>query len=137
MRNERPWFNGCFVDVVDSARLEIDVQKLCCQDDVKSVHAIQKCLLPKAKYKSAWEPLKLRWSTGCKKIRIIYEAGNYALITPYQKFNAHDFVWDSWNKNRRPDIYFTEIRRAEYILNIGDNFKKPKNTGRRLLSMSV
>ena len=116
--------------VIQSARAKADIQGLCYQNDVKSQHAVEKCI---QNYKKedilvvikSLERLSDRQDT--EEVNALYGAGSYAVNEPYKKFLVQSSEWHSWSDSRRRD-HVKKFR--QYVPSMTDRFSKQKNLGR-------
>ena len=121
-----------FVDsVIQSAREGSDVKGLYFQNDVESMHFLEKLNqdFKKESTTIAIESLsQIAERQNLEEIRAIFHGGRYVLSQQYKKFSVESSVWHSWSEERRMD-HVKKFR--EYIPSISDSFSKPSNSGRK------
>ena len=117
--------------VIDSARKDIKVDGLFYQNDVESLHHVEKCIqgFKKEDVLQVIRNLKrLSDRQDAEEVRALYGAGSYVLSRQYSKFKVESSRWHSWNEDRRKD----HVRKfRDYTPVLSDDFSKPKNSGRK------
>ena len=121
-----------FVDsVIQSAREGSDVKGLYFQNDVESMHFLEKLNqdFKKESTTIAIESLsQIAERQNLEEIRAIFHGGRYVLSQQYKKFSVESSVWHSWSEERR----MNHVKKfCEYIPSISDSFSKPSSSGRK------
>ena len=117
--------------VIQSAREGTDVIGLFYQNDIESMHYVEKL-------KQSFQKLSVLEVINClqqiltrqeeEEIRAIYGAGSYILADPYKQFRVDSARWHSWSKERR-ESHVSALNMFEPSLS--NSFNKPKNCGRK------
>jgi len=118
-------------NVICSAREGTNVTGMYYQNDVESLHYIEKrnqCFQKKSvtEVSQTLRDLALRQEND--EIRALYGAGNYRLANAYSKFQVDSARWHEWGETRRRD-HVKKFR--SYDPTFTDNFSKPINVGRK------
>ena len=71
---------------------------------------------------------KLNVRQDSEEVRAVYGAGSYVLSAAYKQFFVPHATWHNWTVERKKD-HVQKFR--NYKPNVSDNFKKPKNAGRK------
>ena len=130
------WFkkkrSDFFVEsVIQSAREGSDVCGLYYQNDVESLHHVEK-MNQNFEKKTVKEAIgnnqKVSDRQNSEEVRAIYGAGNYVLSAAYKQFFVPSATWHNWTVERKKDHV---IKFRNYKPNVSDNFQKPKNAGRK------
>ena len=130
------WFkkkrSDFFVEsVIQSAREGSDVHGLYYQNDVESLHHVEK-MNQNFEKKTVKEAIgniqKLSDRQDSEQVRAIYGAGNYVLSAAYKQFFVPSATSHNWTVERKKDHV---IKFRNYKPNVSDNFQKPKNAGRK------
>ena len=117
--------------VIMSAREGTDVSGLFYQNDIESMHFVEKlnqCFQKKSVPEVVCSFKSLMERQENEEIRAIYGAGSYVISTPYKSFQVDSARWHHWSENNRRD--HIEKFRA-YSPTLSDEFHKPKNAGRK------
>ena len=130
------WFkkkrSDSFVEgVIQSAREGSDVCGLYYQNDVEPLHHVEKMnqnFEKKAVKETIGSIQKLSYRQDSEEVRTIYVAGSYVLSAAYMHFFVPSATWHNWTVERKKD-HVQKFR--NYKPNVSDNFKKPKNAGRK------
>ena len=130
------WFNkkqsDFFVEsVIQSAREGSDVCRLYYQNNIESLHHVEK-MNQNFKKKTVTEAIgniqKLIDRQDSEEVRALYRAGSYVLSTSYKQFFVPSATWHNWTVEQKKD-HVQKFR--NYKPNVSDNFKKPKNVGQK------
>ena len=71
---------------------------------------------------------KLNVRQDSEEVRTVYGAGSYVLSAAYKQFFVPRATWHNWTVERKKD----HVQKfGNYKPNVSDNFKKPKNAGRK------
>ena len=111
--------------VIDSARKDINVDGLFYQNDVESLHHVEKCIQGFKKEDVLQVIRNLKGLSVREEVRALYGSGSYVLTRQYSKFKVESSKWHSWNEDRRED----HVRKFTPVYT--DDFSKPKNSGRK------
>lgn len=117
--------------IIQSAREGTDMVGLFYQNDVESMHYVEKL-------NQSFQKLSVLEVINClqkfltrqeeEEIRAIYGAGTYVLADPYKEFRVDSARWHSWSRERRVN-HVSSLQMFEPTLN--SSFSKPKNCGRK------
>eukprot|EP00794_Sanderia_malayensis_P002387 gene2387-2747_t len=117
--------------VIQSARTGTDTVGLYYQNDIESLHFVEKHNQSFGKL-STLEVIsymkKMHDRQDSDEIRAIYGAGRYVLSTEYKKFSVDSALWHSWSTKRKED-HIKAFR--DYRIGPSDSFHKPRNAGRK------
>ena len=111
--------------VIQSARLNSNSTGFYYQNDIESIHALEKRYqnFKKESIEVALSNIqKIIQREENDEIRALCGAGNYCLSPEYQKFQEASHVWHSWSEERKAN-HLRKFR--EYIANISDTFRMP------------
>ena len=130
------FFSKCkslFIEsIIQSARENSDITGLYNQNEMESLHTIEKreqCFKSSAILQAVTHLQDIVIREQNDKIRAIYSAGNYILSTEYKRFEIPSHTWHSWKESRRKD-HVTKFYECEP--SIDDMFIKPSSSGRKL-----
>ena len=117
--------------VIQSAREGTDTVGLYYQNDIESMHFVEKNNQSFKKLDTAQVVKNLEQvhnRQDAEEIRAIYGAGKYSLSTEFRKFAVDSAIWHSWSLTRK-DNHIKAFR--DYQPGPSDSFNKPKNAGRK------
>ena len=131
------WFqrkrkNSFCSSVIQSAREGTDIAGLFYQNDIESMHHVEKlkqCFKKLSVVEAIASLEKLLKRQDEQEVLAIYGAGSYVLAEPYKtKFGRDSAVWHSWNSERKQQ-HVDAMRK--FKPSISNSFTKPKNCGRK------
>ena len=117
--------------VIDSARKDLNVEGLYYQNDVESLHSVEKCIQEYTKEDviTVIQNLsKLCDRQDVEEIRALYGSGSYVLTQQYSKFKVDTKIWHGWSEKKRKD-HVKAFR--SYRPTLTDQFTKPKSAGKK------
>ena len=117
--------------VIASAREGTNVSGLFYQNDIESIHHIEKlsqCFKKQSIVDVTRNLRDLALRQENDEIRAIYGAGNYSLSTEYSNFKVDSARWHGWDESRRRD-HVDKFRKHKPTPS--NYFQKPKNVGRK------
>ena len=117
--------------VICSARKKTSINGMFYQNDIESLHFIEKrnqCFQKKTVSEAAQALKALALRQENEEVRAVYGAGNYTLSKEFSKFKIDSARWHGWSESRRRE-HVQKLRR--YQPTASDSFAKPKNSGRK------
>lgn len=130
------WFDNHrsekFIDsVICSARIGTNIAGLYYQNDIESLHFVEK-KRQNFRKENVLDVIKglesLANQQRTEEIRALHGAGRYELALPYQKFFVDSSKWHSWSEERRNNHIKAFYN---FIPSFSDKFPKPKTAGRK------
>ena len=117
--------------MIQSVRVNSNVEGLYYQNDIGFQHAVQKCIQEYKKRDVATVIKNLQRLSDrqdVEEVRALYGSGNYSIAEPCKRFCIQSSEWHSWDENRRKD----HVRKfRSFVPGKTDLFSKPRNSGRK------